>query len=126
MLRLPAKLVRWLKARGFIEAEFIAAYIDEMPDESASSGEIFIERRNGFVKWAHFKCPKCEELISVPIGRKTTSWTISIDRLWRPTLRPSIWETESCGAHFVVTGGRLRWCIPAKRSAHRASNSRLR
>ena len=28
----------------------------------------------------------------------------------RPTFSPSIWETESCGAHFFVRNGNLIWC----------------
>jgi hypothetical protein len=71
---------------------------------------LYREVRNGYLKWAHFLCPRCGDHIQVPISKTSPSWQLKVDWLRRPTLSPSIWETERCGAHFFVHAGDLLWC----------------
>ncbi len=92
-----------------------ATIVREQPVEGLLvPGRVYVERRAGFLKWVHFACPKCGEPIQLPIGAKPDSWSVSVDWLWRPTVRPSVWETESCGAHFFITKGEIRWCAEAR------------
>lgn len=116
-MRTPKTLVHWLRNKGWLATDLEAVFVQEAPDNDSLDGRtLYVERRSGFIKWAHLACPKCDELISLPIGDKKDSWIISVDWLWRPTLRPSIWETESCGAHFFVTAGEVLWCRDNVRS----------
>ncbi|MEK6263109.1 MAG: DUF6527 family protein [Planctomycetota bacterium] len=70
---------------------------------------IVLEIRGDYLKWAHLICPRCGDHIQLPLAGKDR-WSIKVDCLCRPTLAPSIWETESCGAHFFVAKGELIWC----------------
>ncbi|WP_373856266.1 DUF6527 family protein [Acidiphilium multivorum] len=54
-------------------------------------------------------CPRCSEHIQLQTAAGS-NWKITCDWLHRPTVQPSIWETEGCGAHFFVRKGRLIWC----------------
>ena len=47
--------------------------------------------------------------IQLPLAGKQR-WSVNVDYLRRPTIAPSIWETDSCGAHFFVRKGELLWC----------------
>ena len=71
---------------------------------------LYREIRGGYAKWAHFLCPRCGDHIQVPISKSPESWRITVNWLRRPTLSPSIWETQSCGAHFFIRAGNLVWC----------------
>jgi hypothetical protein len=114
-MRAPRPLLNWLRRRGWLSVDLDAAIVPEAPLEGPmATGTIFVERRGQFIKWAHFACPKCGESIQVPIGNKPDSWSISVDWLWRPTLHPSIWERASCGAHFFVIQGKIRWCAETR------------
>ncbi len=70
---------------------------------------IVLEIRGGHLKWAHLSCPKCGDHIQLPLAGKQR-WSVNVDYLRRPTIAPSIWETDSCGAHFFVRKGELLWC----------------
>ena len=70
---------------------------------------IVLEIRDGYLKWAHLVCPQCGDHIQLPLAGKER-WSVNVDYLRRPTLAPSIWETDTCGAHFFVKKGELLWC----------------
>ncbi|MEI9951912.1 MAG: DUF6527 family protein [Pseudomonadota bacterium] len=90
--------------------QFLALIVAESPsDEELDSVHIFKEVRNGWPKWAHLRCPKCGDHIQLPLAGHG-SWSLDQDLLSRPTLAPSIWEKQSCGAHFFVRAGSIVWC----------------
>jgi Family of unknown function (DUF6527) len=70
---------------------------------------LVLEIRNGHRKWAHLACPKCGDHIQLPMAGGER-WFVKVDILRRPTLSPSIWERQTCGAHFFINRGRLLWC----------------
>jgi hypothetical protein len=90
---------------------FLCADVSDSPEDSEMKPNVlYREIRKSFPKWAHFTCPRCSERIQVPIAASPNNWILSTDWLNRPTLNPSIWETRTCGAHFIVKGGELIWC----------------
>jgi hypothetical protein len=111
-IRIPLSWVEWLGWRGLIHRpRFLCVDVSEAPLEGEIKPNlVYREVRKSYPKWAHFVCPRCGEHIQVPIAASAENWRISVDWLNRPTLAPSIWETETCGAHFVVQRGNLLWC----------------
>lgn len=90
--------------------QYLARDVPESPtQEELRPNLLFVEMRGGFVKWAHLSCPKCGDHIQLPMAG-AQRWALRVDILRRPTLAPSIWETESCGAHFFVRKGDIMWC----------------
>lgn len=76
-------------------------------------GILLREVRGGYAKWAHLKCPRCGEHIQLPLAGPE-KWSLKIDWLKRPTIRPSVWQTGSCKAHFFVVRGEFVW-VPDSR-----------
>lgn len=37
-------------------------------------------------------------------------WTAQAGRREVASLNPSVWRTDGCCSHFVLKGGRVRWC----------------
>lgn len=114
MIALPAfvlnRLVLWHWVR---RPDFVCEDVDESPD-SLPTGVLFREVREGHPKWLHLQCPRCEEHIQLQLAGRQR-WTLKTDWLGRPTISPSIWETQSCQAHFFVRAGRIVWCPDSDR-----------
>jgi hypothetical protein len=111
MIRIPLSWVEWAaRRRIFKRPAFLCREVEEAPlDEELASGLIYSEVRSGHAKWAHLRCPRCGDHIQLQTA-VGSDWTISRDWLNRPTIHPSIWETDSCGVHFFVRRGQLIWC----------------
>lgn len=111
MRRLPIALIEQIFRLPFMRRpRFLAQAAPESPSlEELRPNLMILEIRGGYLKWAHLSCPKCGDHIQLPLVGKTR-WSVKVDLLRRPTLAPSIWERESCGAHFFVKKGDLRWC----------------
>jgi len=92
----------FIRLRVLRRPDFLVQTVSEQPFED--------EMRGGHRKWIHLRCPKCGEAIQLEAAGQRHSWTISTDWLRRPTISPSIWETERCGAHFFVRRGRIIGC----------------
>jgi hypothetical protein len=107
---LPIRLVNFLNRIGLLRRpSYLLKDLADSPDEANLPEDfVFREVRDGYSKWAYLRCPKCGEEIQLPLG--PDSWSITADYLRRPTIRPSIWQTGSCGAHFFVTRGKVTWC----------------
>src|ERR1051326_4849287 len=103
MRRLPLALIEFIFSLPFLRRpRFLVRVTVECPAaEELRPNLLFLEIRDGFLKWAHFSCPKCGDHIQLPLAGKD-QWSVKVDLFRRPTLAPSIWETESCGAHFFV------------------------
>lgn len=111
MIRLPLGWADRLLRLANRRPELLTSDVSDTPFvEEMRSDLLYREVRGGHPKWALLKCPRCGEQIALPIGGSRESWKIRIDWLRRPTLHPSVWETESCGAHFVVYAGQIQWC----------------
>jgi len=102
--------------------QYLAHDVTESPtQDELRPNALFVEVRGGFLKWVHLPCPKCGEHIQLPMAGKER-WSIKVDILRRPTLTPSIWQTNSCGAHFFVRKGSIVWCQEASIMKHEASS----
>ena len=110
-IMLPSALVRVLLRLPFMRStRYYAEAVAETPSPAEMrSDRLLFEVRDGHLKWAHLVCPKCAAQIQLPLAGKQR-WTLKVDFLRRPTLSPSIWEIQSCGAHFFVRKGRIAWC----------------
>ena len=110
MLRLPIKLSEWLfRLPGLTRPHLLSLTVPEAPGQDVLGKPlVFVEVRDGFQKWAHLSCPRCGDHIQLQLAGKDR-WKLQTDWLSRPTIYPSIWERSSCGAHFFVTRGDLRW-----------------
>lgn len=110
-MRLPLSVAEVLFGLPLIRRPaYLAKIVPESPlDEELPAKYLLVEIREGHLKWVHLKCPKCGDHIRLPMAGKER-WAITIDFLWRPTLVPSIWERQSCGAHFFVRKGSILGC----------------
>lgn len=113
-MRPPFKVIEALHRLPFLrKPEFFARVIPESPcSAELVPGLLFVEIRDGYLKWAHLSCPKCGDHIQLPLAGRER-WSVRIDFLWRPTVSPSIWERNTCGAHFFIEKGKLLWAQSA-------------
>lgn len=76
--------------------------------------------RDGIDKWACFRCPgKCGETIKLSLSKnRRPRWSAATDWLNRPTVTPSVRQTNHCQCHFWIRQGRVDWC---KDSGHKKS-----
>lgn len=74
-------------------------------------GEMTIVR-DGVDKWACFRCPGgCGETIKLSLSKnRRPKWTAVSDQLKRPTISPSVRQTNECRCHFSIRQGRIDWC----------------
>src|SRR5262245_6237012 len=110
MRRLPLTIVEWFFRLPFgRRPEYLVATAPGSPAlEELGADLVVLEVRDGYLKWAHLRCPRCGDYIQLPLAGKE-KWTVTVDWLRRPTFHPSIWERRSCGAHFFVRRGRRVW-----------------
>lgn len=108
---LPISLAeRVLKLPFLRRPKYLAYEVSESPTQAELQTHLlFVEVREGYLKWTHLSCPKCGDHIQLPMAGKSR-WKLKVDFLRRPTLAPSIWETGSCGAHFLIRKGEILWC----------------
>lgn len=110
-MRLPLPLVEILFGFPFVRRPtYLVKTVLETPlEEELPADFLLVEIRDGHLKWVHLKCPKCGDHIQLPMAGKER-WGITVDFLWRPTLAPSIWERQTCGAHFFIRKGQILGC----------------
>jgi hypothetical protein len=92
--------------------EFVAIVTPDYPDTAALPAEVMhIVGDRQYRKWAYFNCP-CGCGAPTMLSLSTTRhphWRVRIDWLDRPTLQPSVWQTEGCRSHFFVRHGNVDW-----------------
>ena len=117
MIVLPLPAIEWIYRVGpWTRPQFLVVDVAEAPDDcELIEGLVLREVRGGYVKWAHLRCPRCDEHIQISLAGKER-WMVRMDMLRRPTISPSIWQTGSCGAHFFVRRGEIEWCQVAGRN----------
>ncbi|MDV2985118.1 UNVERIFIED_CONTAM: DUF6527 family protein [Methylobacteriaceae bacterium AG10] len=102
-----------LRALGLVRYDLIARRTSRYPDDaSVRDGELVFVVDGGVEKWACFRCPGgCGALIPLSLNpRRRPRWSVALDWLHRPTVRPSVHQTNDCACHFHVNGGRVDWC----------------
>jgi hypothetical protein len=107
---------RWirhcLEALGLIfPAAVVARISPDYPDETLAPGVLHVVGGKNYQKWAYLKCPcGCGAQIMLSLSTtKRPNWTVTFDWLGRPTIRPSIWQSDGCFSHFWVREGRIEW-----------------
>lgn len=109
--RLARKVLVWC---GLINRPDLVGTIVEdfpAPDELAS-GLLHVVQDGNRRKWACMPCPcGCGHRLQLSLSAASRPrWTVDLDWLERPTLHPSVRETDGCRAHFWVRQGRVEWC----------------
>jgi hypothetical protein len=108
-----AQVRRVLQRSGLIEAvEYSARVSPQYPDlKTLPEKTLCIVSGDGYQKWAYLVCPcGCGERLMLSLAKsRRPRWHIDIDWLDRPTIRPSIWQTDGCYSHFWVKKGRIEW-----------------
>jgi Family of unknown function (DUF6527) len=81
------------------------------------SGKIVVVGDRQIQKWACFQCPGgCGEVIKLSLNHNCRPcWSIQIDRFDRPTISPSIRQTNDCQCHFWIRSGQVEWCSDSGR-----------
>jgi hypothetical protein len=89
---------RLLEILGWIPStQIVAVVTPEYPEPSAlPRGVLRIVGAEGYKKWAYLSCPcGCAAPIMLSLARKRRPrWRLTIDWLDRPTIQPSIRQTE--------------------------------
>ncbi len=108
-----AGLRRSLEWTRFIEPVHVAAVLSpSYPDlEILPEGTLYVVGGANYQKWAFLICPcGCGERIMLSLAQKQhPRWRVEIDWLGRPTVKPSIWQTDGCFSHFWIKKGRVQW-----------------
>ncbi len=108
-----ALLARLLRRLGVLRSELIARTASQYPDAaSVRDGELIHVVDGGIEKWACFCCPGgCGTLIPLSLNpKRRPRWSVTSDWLGRPTVTPSVHQTNACACHFHVKRGRIDWC----------------
>lgn len=109
------KAIIWaLRAVGLLTRPEITARVmarhpshDELTDD-----EVVVVQDGDFQKWACFNCPGgCGTKIMLTlVSRRSPHWNVEVDWQGRPTLWPSVRQTNDCRCHFWVRNGCVDWC----------------
>ncbi len=80
--------------------------------DQMQSGTMVAVRGQREAKWVCFLCPcGSGEIVRLGLRREGhPSWSLTMDRLGRPTLAPSIWQRDRCHCHFWIRKGALIEC----------------
>lgn len=108
-------IVRWLLIwlRIIPRPDLLARIVPDHPSpESMTPGWLYVVGANGYWKWAYFRCPADhDEIIQLSLmPERRPRWKVSIDRLGRPTVDPSVRQLDGSYAHFWIRQGRVDWC----------------
>lgn len=107
---------RWLlqALRVAHRAEFLSINVREHPAEAEiKPGYVYVVvTDSGRPKWAYLRCPAdAAEVIQLCLMRNhRPRWDLKKDFLGRPSVHPSVRQTDGSFAHFWVNKGRVRWC----------------
>lgn len=105
------RLLWWL---GFAPRPQLLAEVTPLnpsPD-AVTPGRLIVVGGKDFQKWAYFRCPcGCGETIMLSLSSaRRPRWSVIIDQLGRPTIRPSVRQVSGCFSHFFVRQGVVDWC----------------
>jgi hypothetical protein len=104
-------LLLWL---GFIKTpDFLMRVVTDHPDRvHMAPGWIYVVGGPGYQKWAYLLCPSGNgDVIQLSLQPKhRPRWEVTRDILGRPTVHPSVRQTEGSYAHFWIRNGAVFWC----------------
>lgn len=90
---------------------------------------VYVVKSGRALKWAYFRCP-CDRHDVIRLGLMKSQqphWEVSVDRLGKPTVTPSVRQVEGCYSHFWIRSGRVAWCSDSGKpfdTFHRADTRR--
>lgn len=101
----------WL---GFIKKpDYVMHLVADHPaPKEMVAGIVYVVGGRGYCKWAYFLCPTGNgDVIQLSLQPKhRPRWDIVRDFLGRPTVHPSVRQTEGSYAHFWIRNGHVFWC----------------
>lgn len=106
-------LARLLRKLNILQFDLLARSKETFPEpESLKSGEVIVVDDAGIRKWACLLCPGgCGAQISLSLNpERRPRWRVVLDFWRRPTVEPSVHQTNACGCHFFIRSGRIEWC----------------
>ncbi len=106
-------IARLLRHLGVLRFDVIAVPRDTHPGkDEVRVGELALVRDGGIEKWACLRCPGgCGATISLSLNpQRRPRWAVALDFWMRPTVQPSVHQTNRCGCHFWVQNGVFEWC----------------
>ena len=109
-----AKLFR---ALHLIDFDLLVRKRNRVPTTAElSDGEVVLVEDCGVQKWACLNCPGgCGEMISLSLNpKRRPGWSLLRDVWSRPSVSPSVHQTNQCGCHFWIKEGRIDWCPGGK------------
>ena len=104
--------VRSLPKRPKIHFDSISV-VDKTPEnESVVDKEFIVVMHRNKPLWALFRCPcGCGYVISLSLQSvHKPHWNVSKSSTNRPTLCPSVRQSNGCYSHFWIEDGRVHWC----------------
>lgn len=75
-------------------------------------GTVYILGEGEHAWAAAFRCPcGCSETVQLNLlPQRRPRWRVVLGAGREVSLSPSVWRHVGCRSHFVVQGGRIRWC----------------
>lgn len=104
---------RILRRTRILTFDLLASSQKTFPDASAlRQGEVVVVDDSGIKKWVCLLCPGgCGANISLSLNpERRPRWRVLVDFWRRPTVEPSVHQTNSCGCHFFIRRGCVEWC----------------
>lgn len=86
-------------------------YVDELP-RRLDPTKLYVIREKSLLLQASMNCPDgCGTVINLNLlSDDHPCWKLHIDQAGAPTLSPSVWRREGCGAHYFLRAGKVVWC----------------
>lgn len=110
---------RTLVAVGIIpRPDIVARVMDRHPTPGdLPPGVLVVVEDGDRAKWACLRCPGgCGEKLQLSLNpSRRPRWAVSLDRLYRPSVSPSVHQLNDCRCHFWIRGGQVEWCVDSGR-----------
>jgi hypothetical protein len=107
-----------LRRLGLLQFDLIAVFRANHPDAAGvKDHELVVVGTRDVTKWACLRCPGgCGNLISLSLNpQRRPRWHVLTDYWTRPSVSPSVHQTNDCGCHFWIRRGKVEWCPGGRR-----------
>ena len=115
---------RALVATGIIpRPDLVARVMDRHPTPGdLPPGVLVVVQDGDRAKWACLRCPGgCGEKLQLSLSpSRRPRWAVSLDRLDRPSVSPSVHQLNNCQCHFWIKSGTVEWCADSGRRGCRS------
>jgi len=94
---------------------YSVVYVEDLPIKLRRQ-ILYVVGERGVHYQASMLCPDgCGTVINLNLlPDDNPRWHLTLGENLAPSLRPSVWRREACGAHFFVRNGRIVWCKDAE------------